>query len=105
MLWLAERLLGAGGLAGAALVDAAGGREGAAERFHQRLGLVVVVDTGEHARVEIEATFVGQRLEEVLDEVAGYLADHRAGPGDVERGIAPTREVDGDLGQDFVQRD
>src|SRR5687768_15074818 len=68
---LADGFLRARRDAGAPLVEAGGGAEGAAEGLHGAFGFVVVVDAGEDANVHVEPGFVGHRLEEVLDKIAG----------------------------------
>ena len=54
--------------------------------------------------MEVEAAFLGEGFEEVLDVLGGELADVVAVEGDVDRGVGAAAEVDGDEGERFVHR-
>ena len=75
--------LGARRLPGASFVDACRGAEGATEGLHHAFGLVVVVGAREDSRVQVELALVRNRLQEVLDEIAGQVADAVTRPRNV----------------------
>ena len=88
-----------------ARVDGHRHRERARGRLEQRLGDVVRVAAAQRVEVQVEARVVGERPEEVLEELRRHGADHRRLERHVEVQERPAGEVDDAARQRLVERD